>query len=89
MAPIVCVVCAGSGMVSGGYCWQCSGKGYITDLAKIESAHFEEIDVEVEQVLGALNDVLDKCNDIIAEQASQREALTAALTQIWNKVKDL
>jgi len=30
-----------------------------------------------------------KVDSIIAEQASQREDLTAALTQIWNKVKDL
>ena len=39
-----------------------------------------------EMDLSGLN---DKVDSIIAEQASQREALTAILTNIWNKVKDL
>ena len=38
---------------------------------------------------GVLDDVDEKLDAIIAEQASQREDLTTALTQIWNKVKDL
>ena len=32
---------------------------------------------------------VDALDTIVAEQASQRADLTAALTQIWNKVKDL
>jgi len=34
-----------------------------------------------------INTILDKCNAIIAEQAAQREDLTAALAAIWDKVK--
>lgn len=33
--------------------------------------------------------VLHQLDSIIAEQASQREDLTAALEAIWNKVKNL
>jgi len=33
--------------------------------------------------------IVDKLDAIITEQASQRVDLTAALTQIWNRVKDL
>jgi len=35
------------------------------------------------------DDIVAKLDSIIAEQASQREDLTAALAQIWNKVKTL
>ena len=35
------------------------------------------------------NTVEDYLERIIAEQESQRTDLTAALSQIWNKVKDL
>jgi len=35
------------------------------------------------------SEVETKLDAIIAEQASQREDLTTALNQIWNKIKDL
>jgi len=47
-----------------------------------DGARYKEHEIDLE----ALQDQIDS---IIAEQASQREDLTAALTQIWNKVKDL
>jgi len=34
-------------------------------------------------------ELTNKLDSIIAEQAAQRVDLTAALTNIWNKVKDL
>ena len=40
-------------------------------------------------IMAEFNEVDAKLDSIIAEQASQRADLTAALTQIWNKVKDL
>ena len=36
-----------------------------------------------------LNSITGQVDAVIAEQISQREDLTAALSQIWNKVKDL
>ena len=45
--------------------------------------------LEAQMILQGQGDLSDKLDDIIAEQASQREDLTTALTQIWNKVKNL
>jgi len=68
-----CLTCKGDGVVDGAFCYSCIGTGYRLSVA--EAIFFKGIS--------------DKVDSIIAEQASQREDLTAALTQIWNKVKDL
>lgn len=66
-------------------CSVCRGSGQMPKeniCPSCDGARYKEHEIDLE----ALQDQIDS---IIAEQASQREDLTAALTQIWNKVKDL
>jgi len=72
-SPETCTTCGGTSFVGGEMCPACFGTGTLPLKGALAQ--------------GSL--VLDKLNSIIAEQASQREDLTTALTQIWNKVKDL
>jgi len=77
---VTCSHCGGSGIEPGtesDVCLECRG-AYVTlppDRDAVAQAWLES--------LGG------KIDAIIAEQASQREDLTEALTQIWNKVKNL
>ena len=72
-----CLSCQGEGSIAGDFCHVCLGTGYRESIAeKIFSKRIYD-------------DIVAKCDAVIAEQASQRAALTAVLTQIWNKVKDL
>lgn len=57
-------------------CPDCDGE------AKLPFAEIEDIDTR-------LTDIKDRIDSIIAEQASQRTDLTAALDAIWDKVKNL
>ena len=80
----VCTYCWGTGKnpafvpegESQEQCPKCAGAG------RIESGQVDDIET-------TFSNVLDKLDTIVVEQISQREDLTAALTQIWNKVKDL
>jgi hypothetical protein len=45
--------------------------------------------IDITDLMDRFGDIDSKADSIIAEQASQREDLTAALSQIWNKVKTL
>ena len=69
-----CATCEGDGKSNGDICPECLGSGATPLIDK-----------------GSLlaKAIVSRLDSIIAEQASQREDLTAALTQIWNKVKDL
>lgn len=76
----LCDTCHGAGFVGDpqgpkDLCPDCNGWGEKSDLFNALKAK--------------LDDIEDKVNEVQAEQASQREDLTAALTQIWNKVKNL
>ena len=72
-----CLSCQGEGSIAEDFCHVCLGTGYRESIAeKIFSKRIYD-------------DIVAKCDAVIAEQASQRAALTAVLTQIWNKVKDL
>jgi len=77
MSEIICPSCEGTGMIGTITCTQCKGIG------KCDYRGIYGVTVNV------CEDILDKCNKIQTEQASQREDLTVILTQIWNKVKDL
>jgi len=98
---ISCTPCKGTGASGGVSCTVCSGDGEI-DLT---DANFRGIRIgdqitlmgivwdslltsasDIEDKVDAMTDSIDA---IIAEQDSLREDLTAALLQIWNKVKDL
>jgi len=72
----LCPVCQGSGSVPAA-----TGQGDACVICD-ETGYMDVGIIDI-------SDVTDKLDSIIAEQASQREDLTAALTQIWNKVKDL
>ena len=77
---ITCPKCLGSGIEPGTEsdpCLECDGNGKIAP-----PDWYMETTARIELLAG-------KLDSIIAEQASQREDLTAVLTQIWNKVKDL
>jgi len=69
----LCMICNGTGELNGEFHHLCLGTGYAADRG----------------LNLFLKGLMDKTDGIIAEQASQREDLTAILTQIWNKVKDL
>lgn len=71
-----CPVCQGSGSIPAA-----TGQGDACVICD-ETGYVEIGEIDV-------SDITDKLDAIIAEQASQREDLTTALTQIWNKVKDL
>ena len=73
IVPNTCLDCSGSGYSNQGICTSCYGGGSLPVVGHL---------VLFKQLMANL-DV------IIAEQASQREDLTAALTRIWNKVKGL
>ena len=73
-------------------CTQCQGEGTKpssdndptpTDCVTCGGTGYERIG-EVDN-----SDIVAKLDAIIVEQAAQRVDLTAALSQIWNKVKDL
>ena len=68
-----CRDCEGIGEIDGEFHVQCLGTGEVGNVALF--TYFKA--------------QADKLDAIMAEQASQRADLTAALTQIWNKVKDL
>ncbi len=85
MAKIPCSICSEKGTVSQGRaCPVCSGTGEIDAPEGFHMSEAHQI-----SMFRMLVDTTDKLDSIIAEQASQREDLTAALSQIWNKVKDL
>ena len=75
MTQATCYQCNGTGQHQGAVCDVCGGDGVVT--ANFELTYTQGLTIDA------------KVDDIIAEQASQRTDLTAALTQIWNKVKDL
>ena len=89
--PIPCPYCDGTGQRQGAVCPDCGGDGLKDPVGTHERiyAYASDGQTRILTLETAVADILDKCNDIIAEQASQRTDLTAALTQIWNKVKDL
>ena len=68
-----CTTCDGATTVDEYVCPDCLGSGALPIIGR---------DVVFKTFLVKLNSIID-------EQASAREDLTAALTQIWNKVKDL
>lgn len=82
----------------GNICWRCNGDGSVI-ITYGENERLEDpctvcggdgvvslAHIVVDPGMDVLESML---SNIIAEQASQREDLTAALTQIWNKVKNL
>jgi len=72
-----CSNCGGNGVKDESLCPVCFGIGSLPAIG-------------IFPLLGKkLFDLESKLDAIITEQISQREDLTAALTQIWNKVKDL
>ena len=93
MALIPCVKCNSTGGIPDPLnpeltieCPECRGVGQReTDWVGTINQLRKLVD-EAEPILKSIEPKID---DIIAEQASQRIDLTAALTQIWNKVKDL
>jgi len=72
-----CNVCGGDGIS-----WRSGLEGATCDTCK-GTGLVDGPDIPI------IDDMDDKLDSIIAEQASQRVDLTAALSQIWNKVKDL
>ena len=66
-------------------CPVCLGNGVINEV----HGSFNGIEATVLVTLQLVKSMDTKLDSIIAEQASQRTDLTAALNQIWNKVKDL
>ena len=88
---IPCPYCEGTGIKQGLTCSDCGGDGKKVPVGMHEKiyAYASDGQTRILTLETAVADILDKCNDIIAEQAAQRTDLTAALTQIWNKVKDL
>ena len=80
LAP--CYLCQGTSIYKDESCVVCGGNGEVDlnvadYIAYTTSLNYRET-----------NDLLDKLNAIIAEQASQREDLTTALQAIWNKVNE-
>ena len=83
----ICHHCAGTGEIiypAGGVgpediieCQVCSGSGKLP------------ISLATTELNTTFDSLIAKVDDIIAEQVSQRADLTAALTQIWNKVRVL
>lgn len=67
-------------------CVRCNGAGIDPDTEEtcLTCKGAGELEVRNEWKV-----IQHKIDSIIGEQASQREDLRAALTQIWNKVKDL
>lgn len=72
-----CTICGGDGSLDGDLCTECFGQGSLPPIGIFCLIGKKLIDTQT------------KVDQIITEQASQREDLTAILTQIWNKVKDL
>jgi len=72
-----CLTCQGNGSIEGVFCHSCLGTGYRASIA--ENIFLKKI----------YDDVTEKSDAIIAEQAAQRADLTTTLTKIWNKVKDI
>lgn len=70
-------------------CNMCGGDGLDARQEYGICHHCDGTGIVLSGEIAEIDDINAKVNDIIAEQASQREDLTAALTQIWNKVKDL
>jgi len=69
-----CTTCNGDGIIGDGLCQECFGGGSLP-------IHSKDV--------FCIRDLFSKLDAVMAEQAAQRADLTAALTQIWNKVKDL
>jgi len=73
-------------------CEQCNGTGqvsYSSPEGELPPFTCPRCNGEGKVTIGELPTIEDKLDSVMAEQVSQREDLTAALTQIWNKVKDL
>jgi len=98
MALRVCTQCLGTGKVTPPgqpeiTCDACRGTGqmetdWVATISEIRGlVDTVEASLAVQDIEIAA--IKNKVDAIIAEQASQRVDLTAALTQIWNKVKDL
>lgn len=75
--PSTCETCGGNGYQDSDLCPTCLGGGMspVTGQLLLFKTLFSTLET--------------RADEIIAEQAAQREDLTNALTQIWNKVKDL
>ena len=86
---VPCSACGGTGLVNGQSCLQCGGDGSETTTGIHEVAYGYMLAAQTNMLalIEEINTILDKCNAIIAEQAAQREDLTAALAAIWDKVK--
>ena len=100
ISPVTCTACVnGNGYdAEGKICTTCFGGGVTPVWGILQHAIREayqakvkigEVETKTDALDDRISDILDKVNDIIAEQASQRTDLTTALTNIWNKVKDL
>jgi len=84
---ISCEPYGGTGLLNEITCMYCGGDGEV-DLLDEEFRHM--MAGPRRALWGVVSSsILSKLDSIIAEQASQCEDLTAALSQIWNKVKDL
>ena len=88
---IPCSACGGTGLVNGQPCPQCGGDGLVdvTGVHEVGYGYMLAAQTNLLTIVEKIDNILDNQASIIAEQASQRTDLTAALTQIWNKVKDL
>lgn len=75
-----CPECGGAENISGNVCLECMGSGVLPIRGNISTQKAAFL---------LIYNMQSKLDNIIAEQAAQRIDLTAALTQIWNKVKDL
>lgn len=75
----LCGACSGTGFINGEKCIPCLGTGYVSTTG---------INIRLLSVYNGISGANSKLDSIIAEQASQRVDLTAALTAIWNKVNE-
>ena len=90
MTMIPCMVCGGEGTVQQGRkCPACGGTAEIEAGFGMSEGHYMGMFNMVVDILDSVNDIKEKLDAIIAEQAAIRQDLTTAIGAIWNKVKDL
>lgn len=80
---IVCPACGGDGIVSHEFGGEVGGQERPCDTCGATGK------ISAGKVIIDLSDIEDKLDSIIAEQASQREDLTNALTNIIGKCNDI